>query len=169
MPGIIPFTDAFGSIQLILLFHYPNRQPRRPGQEVLGRSALGVMAFKHEGSGWTQLPGIAPLSNANGWDERRFYETIQTADLDGDGRAELLGRGAAGLAVRELGATGWAAKTPTLLPLSDDGGWSHHRFYRLSKRQTSMATAKMRSSPDPPMACPSSNSYPPVGSCCPTA
>lgn len=38
-------------------------------------------------------------SDSGGWDDPSKYETIQTADLDGDGLAELLGRSATGLSV----------------------------------------------------------------------
>ena len=46
----------------------------------------------------------------------------RTTDIDGDGRADVCGRGSAGVWCHLSQGTSWTAKTPTL-PLSDANGW----------------------------------------------
>ncbi|MDD1650237.1 MAG: VCBS repeat-containing protein, partial [Methylococcaceae bacterium] len=78
--------------------------------EILARSMLGIVVFKWDktNQGWTQLaPPLAWFSDAGGWAAPQYYSTIQTADIDGDGSVELLGRGAGGMAVFDWGSSGW--------------------------------------------------------------
>jgi hypothetical protein len=39
------------------------------------------------------LPPTPAWGDIGGWDQPQYYATIQLADIDGDGRAELIGRG----------------------------------------------------------------------------
>lgn len=68
--------------------------------ELIVRGPGGILAyvFDADSGQWFTLPGQGPAwSDAAGWSAPRYYETIQTADIDGDGRAELLGLGPDGL------------------------------------------------------------------------
>lgn len=53
-------------------------------------------------------------SDFSGWDQPRYYATIQLADIDGDGRAELLGRGPGGILVNhfDTATQAWIAWRP---------------------------------------------------------
>src|ERR671922_23181 len=63
--------------------------------ELLARDRDGLHTYRWNEAG-TALGG---LSNANGWVKPDHYATIQTGDLDGDRKAELLARNAAGMLV----------------------------------------------------------------------
>jgi hypothetical protein len=80
--------------------------------------------------------------DAGGWSDPSQYSTIQLADIDGDGRDELLGRGDSGLQVHEFDTTvgQWrpqirAAGVPALLadfrsPLpSETPVWTEPQYY----------------------------------------
>jgi hypothetical protein len=70
--------------------------------ELLVRGPAGMLAYRFDADSgqWFTLPGTGPAwSDAAGWAQAHFYETIQAADLDGDGRAELIGLGPSGLEV----------------------------------------------------------------------
>jgi len=60
--------------------------------ELLGRGGDGIEAYSWTGSGWSQLPFDGILSDKDNWDHAEYYTTIQTADIDSDDKAELLGR-----------------------------------------------------------------------------
>src|SRR5262249_11696204 len=70
------------------------------GRDVLlARSPAGLLAVHYDpASGqWLQMPDGRPYSDTNGWDGARFFQTIQTADIDGDGAAELIARNTSGI------------------------------------------------------------------------
>lgn len=58
--------------------------------ELIGRGADGVQAYCWNGQGWVQLATPGDLSDAHGFNEPGYYETLQFADVDGDGRDELM-------------------------------------------------------------------------------
>lgn len=68
-------------------------------EEILGRGPEGMITFRWNASSgaFEELGTPSQLPDKGGWNRPEYYETIQTADIDGDGRAELLARGSAGL------------------------------------------------------------------------
>ncbi len=68
--------------------------------ELLVRSAIGMQTYKFNSAGnsWDLVASGNPdWSDAGGWDHEEYYSTIQTGDVDGDGKAELLARSASGM------------------------------------------------------------------------
>lgn len=101
--------------------------------EIFAREADGLVAWKYvpNSDSWETLPkftgGGAPSDN-NGWISPSQYLTIHAADLNGDGRDEVYGRGAGGITPWELGNSGWTA-LPTEDDFSDAAGWSQDGYY----------------------------------------
>jgi hypothetical protein len=63
------------------------------------------------------------------WNKPEYYQTIQCADIDGDGRAELIGRAAGGLVVyKYTPGTGWSplvlAQAPFFRDSQNWDGWN---------------------------------------------
>jgi hypothetical protein len=61
--------------------------------EVVGRTSAGIVAWTLAAGTWTELPGFPSgqeWSDANGWNQPEQYGTVRTADVDGDGAAEVL-------------------------------------------------------------------------------
>lgn len=80
--------------------------------ELLWRDHLGLQASRYEGE-WKQLDSIATFSDKDGWDKEQYYLTIQCADINGDGRAEVIARNAWGPICWCYGKQGkWEAKVP---------------------------------------------------------
>jgi hypothetical protein len=77
--------------------------------ELLIRGPKGIEVWKFLNSGgagsWTQLPAGPAWSDAAGWNVQQYYETIQLADLDGDGQAELFGIGPNGIEIWKYNKT----------------------------------------------------------------
>jgi len=97
-------------------------------EELLARGAFGMAVFRFVNSQWTSAALTGPLTDAQGWNQAQYYSTIQTADLDGDGREELLARGAFGMAVFRFANGSW---TPVTLvgPFTDEQGWDQQQYY----------------------------------------
>ena len=106
----------------------------QPGAELVARSAGGVevWAWDESTTSFNQLGGaLGPTSDGNDWNEVQYYSTIQTGDLDGDGAAELIGRGAGGMVVWkwDSGAAAFEQLGGELSVFSDDQGWAHPQYY----------------------------------------
>ena len=74
------------------------------------------------GLSWVRVgTSLAELSDAEGWNSPKYYETIQTGDPDGDGTAELIARGSTG--IRNFGFQGGAwDSASTQFPAFDTPG-----------------------------------------------
>ena len=95
--------------------------------EILARGAQGIEVFGFDGDRgiWTQVTDQGPLPDAvngqaTGWDRPEYYSTIQFADIDGDGAAELLARGAGGMAIWRWSGIGWSQVPLLWQPFADD-------------------------------------------------
>lgn len=69
-------------------------------EELVGRAASGLRVLKYSDTNhqWTQIYGNGGImADAAGWDRPEYYSTIRCADIDGDGKKEILVRGATGI------------------------------------------------------------------------
>lgn len=100
--------------------------------ELLARDSFGVHVWKYHPSigGWTLISPVPAFSDADGWADRSKFATIQTADIDGDGAYELLGRSAEGIEVwkYDTGSLAWV-QLPAGPPWSDANGWDQPEYY----------------------------------------
>lgn len=130
LDGLIPFTDALSWNQPRYYLTIQTADVTGDGRaEVLARSRDGMTGFRFTGTAWEALPGLIPFTDAMAWDQPAHYLTIQAGDIDGDGRAEVLGRGAMGMAVWHHTGSGWEFKTPNFLPFADSAGWDLPRHF----------------------------------------
>jgi hypothetical protein len=95
--------------------------------DVCGRGSGGVWCALSNGREFGAATEWMPLySDANGWADPVYADTIQLGDVNGDGRADLCGRGAAG--VRCSLSTGTSfGKTADVwsAAYSDANGWNN--------------------------------------------
>ncbi|WP_437572419.1 ricin-type beta-trefoil lectin domain protein [Sorangium sp. So ce542] len=87
------------------------------------RRADGVYCARSNGAGGF-LPAqryTTEFSDANGWQPAHYGNTIQLADIDGDGKADLCGRGAWGILCQVANAAGDAF-------VASGGGWWTYSF-----------------------------------------
>lgn len=71
-------------------------------EQLLVRSVEGVIGFQWDDDisnfkNIEEMTANGPLSDAEGWDKKIYYSSLQLVDIDGDGYDELIGRGNAGL------------------------------------------------------------------------
>ncbi|BDZ65493.1 hypothetical protein [Agromyces mangrovi Wang et al. 2018] len=96
--------------------------------EIFGRGANAIEFIEFENGGW--LPQtLEHFTNAEGWDAEQYYSTIQAADLDHDGKAEVLGRGADGIIVWGLEDGPWVEQAASG-PFTDAEGWNEVQHFR---------------------------------------
>jgi len=76
------------------------------------------------------LPPAPAWGDIGGWDQPQYYATIQLADIDGDGRPELIARGPGGILVNhfDTATNSWVANHPGP-PLSDVAHWDEPQYY----------------------------------------
>jgi hypothetical protein len=106
--------------------------------ELLGRGAAGILAhaFVPQFNSWVGLPDGPAWGNAGGWDQHEYYSTIQAADLDGDGRDELLARGASGIVAYGLNQSNSAWEQ-----LPNGPAWSNAQSWNLIQYYSTIQTA----------------------------
>jgi hypothetical protein len=95
-------------------------------RDLLARANAGVRVWPWEGAGFGASWEGPALSDEAGWDDHRYYSTLRSADIDGDGRADLCARGPEGLRcwlgpdlTTEVEGPAW----------SDASGWDGDRYY----------------------------------------
>jgi hypothetical protein len=85
--------------------------------ELLARNSAGMLVWRWNGGGWTELSAGVPALADDPWAKQQHYETLQTGDPDGNGRADLLGRGVFGMRTFVWDAAANSFKRP--LPYGD--------------------------------------------------
>jgi hypothetical protein len=101
--------------------------------ELIGRDKSGIEIYKYNKSNTTWENMSAPKFWPNGihWDQPQYYQTIQCADIDGDGCAELIGRGGIGLEAYKYNpiTNTWLTSIPFLTAWTDANGWNQVQHY----------------------------------------
>lgn len=97
--------------------------------DVCARRMDGIACWLATEDGWGATPIAGPAwTDANGWLEPRLGSTIRLADVDGDGRAEVCGRGPVGFQCWPVSAT--ARTVPyAALAMSTEDGWDDRSVY----------------------------------------
>jgi hypothetical protein len=107
--------------------------------ELVGRGPDGIQAWHYDprSDRWKKLASGGPFADsslrsteATQWEEPQYYATIHLADIDGDGHAELVGRGSDGLHVYryEKKSYKWS-EISSITELSDGNGWDQPKHY----------------------------------------
>ncbi|MEO8660492.1 MAG: VCBS repeat-containing protein, partial [Bryobacteraceae bacterium] len=68
-------------------------------EELIARNSSGIVIWRYDQNteAWVEQPAGPPLSDSAMWVVPECYSTIQCADVDGDGQAEIVGRGFFGM------------------------------------------------------------------------
>jgi hypothetical protein len=100
--------------------------------ELVARGPDGIQVWHYDSQAdcWKELASSGPFSDSGDWGDAQYYTTIHLADVDGDGRAELVGRASDGLHVYryEKNSHRWS-ELPPITDLSDAGGWDQAKYY----------------------------------------
>ncbi len=96
--------------------------------DVCARTKDGMRCWLSNGAGFTTKISGPDWSDAGGWNKIPYWTTIRIADVNGDGKADLCGRGGGGFRCHlSTGKAFGPAATGTLFP--DASGWDDHDNY----------------------------------------
>lgn len=96
--------------------------------DVCGRAAAGFMCLLSDGHSFGTRISTSNMSNAQGWNDVKYYSTIQMADVDGDGRDDVCGRSPDGFKCWLSDGQGFGTEVATA-NMSDDVGWDKPQYY----------------------------------------
>jgi hypothetical protein len=118
----IQFPDLDGDRQADICGRGPNQQ---------SSPAPGVFcAFSNGSSGFVNTTlWNSDFSDVNGWGNAQYYRTIRFPDLNGNGRADICGRGGAGVLCGLNNGSSFAAPTNWSGHFSDAAGWTQEKYY----------------------------------------
>jgi hypothetical protein len=95
--------------------------------DLCGRANAREVCWPFEGDRFGTMYDGPALSDTAGWNVRGTFDTLTLADVDGDGRADLLGRGPDGVGIwPSLGAAFGAEVTGPRF--ADSASWSYERY-----------------------------------------
>lgn len=98
--------------------------------DVCGRGAAGISCALSTGNGFTEPFLWSPqFDDASGWSSVQYYSTIRFPDVDGDGRADVCGRGIAGVSCAVSTGVSFAPATLWTAEFSDGNGWASPQYY----------------------------------------
>jgi hypothetical protein len=97
--------------------------------DICARGNSGIRCWFSTGDGFDSGVVTGPeWSDAEGWDDEKYYSTIRMLDLNGDGLADICGRGAAGIECALANGSGFDPVFVTAI-CTDAGGWDSPRFF----------------------------------------
>ena len=99
--------------------------------DVCGRGGSGIMCAVSTGSSFS-APSMwsTSFSNAHDWHTQEYYwGTIRLADVNGDGKADVCGRGSGGVSCAVSNGTSFNAATDWTTDYSNAQGWGSHPSY----------------------------------------
>ena len=147
LPGRIAVSDASGWNQE---GYYPTMQTADVNgdgdAEFFARSASGILVWEYQDGQWRDLPPGPVWGDPGGWGRPQYKDTIQAADINGDGSAEILARGADGMNAYCFTGTVWH-QLQTNTDLGDGEGWGDD-----PSRYTTIQTADVNGDGDEELA-----------------
>jgi hypothetical protein len=109
--------------------------PKQAGKHAIcGRGVAGVMCYERIGSSatYSSTPNLAPaFRDSNGWSGAPYFSTLQYADINGDGHADVCGRGTSGVlcATYDFLSGTFSAASWVTTQFADAYGWTDPRYF----------------------------------------
>jgi hypothetical protein len=128
------FSDANGwnSVKYYSTIRYPNIDGGSGRPDVCARGSSGVVCgFSNGVNSFTNpLVWSSAFSDANGWGSAKYYRTIEFPDLNGDGLADVCGRGSAGISCGlSNGFSSFSNVQLWTTAFSDSAGWDEEEYF----------------------------------------
>ena len=96
--------------------------------DMCARFKDGFICYPSIESGWGAPIALGDMADSNGWDKPEYYSTIRTGDVNGDGKADICGRGSAGFRCWLSKGDSFAADF-VAAEWSNANGWNKPEYY----------------------------------------
>jgi MYXO-CTERM domain-containing protein len=96
--------------------------------DLCGRAATGFVCWLSTGTGFGGAIEGPDMADAGGWDAPQYFATFRVLDITGDGKADVCGRGASGIACWPFEGASFGAQI-TGPAWSDANGWGSAQYY----------------------------------------
>ncbi len=104
--------------------------------DVCARADAGLRCALFEGTAFGETFAGPAVADADGWGAIRHFSTLRLADVDGDGKADLCGRGPAGVLCWPSLGSSFATEAVAGPGWSDDSGWDAPQYYETLRIST---------------------------------
>jgi len=125
----MPYSDAMGwaAQKYFATISYPDINNDGLA-DICARDSGYYQCQLNNGRNWAFAGHIVPMSDANGWGERRFYSTIRFADINADGRTDFCVRDSGGFYCLSNISSAWQG-TAFSIALTDWNGWTEDKYF----------------------------------------
>ena len=96
--------------------------------DICARDGAGVKCWVSKGDGFGDASATVPMSDADGYNDVKYYSTIRFADIDGDGRDDMCARFKDGLKCYPARDNAWGNPVE-LGDMGDQVGWGEPQYY----------------------------------------
>lgn len=118
------WTSAYSTIRLVDI----NGDGKA---DICARNTInGVYCWLSDGAGFPKEITGPPWSNIDGWDDPKYYSTIQYPDINGDGKADICTRAFNGISCWLSNGAGFQYVDIAFPYMSDSNGWSDPQYYQ---------------------------------------
>ena len=128
--AVIPMSDADGYNQV--QYYSTIRAADIDGDgkdELCARLKDGFQCFIWQDNHWSSPVKLGDMSDELHWNAAEYYSTIRTADINGDGKVDVCGRGKNGFTCWISTGDGFISGF-TITDLSNDNGWNKPEYYQ---------------------------------------
>ena len=95
--------------------------------DMCARANANLACHLSTGEGFGDGYSIEDMSDANGWNKPNQFRTIRMGDVNGDGKMDVCGRGAAGIRCWLFNGSGFEAQDGP--GYKNEDGWGNHEYY----------------------------------------
>ena len=96
--------------------------------DLCARDDAGVLCWMFDGEKFSKTSEKVAMSDADGFNDVKYYSTIRFADINGDGRDDMCARFKEGFQCYPAVDNGWGTPIP-LGDMSDEQGWGNPQYY----------------------------------------
>jgi len=129
------FSDAagWGAVQYYSTIRFPQINGSG-GKDVCGRGISGINCATSTGTTFGAVSvWQSDFSDVAGWNQEKYYYTLDFPDVTGDGKSDVCGRGIAGIICATSNGASFGATSNWSTGYSDGGGWTTPEYYKTIK------------------------------------
>ena len=97
--------------------------------DVCARFKDGFKCYPSTGTGWGSAIALGDMADSSGWGSPQYYSTIRMADINGDGKVDVCGRGSAGFRCWLSNGTKFTEIATPITAWNNTNKWDDPKYY----------------------------------------